>query len=114
MVVGAVRRPAELSRLVGVDVRGFRHSVSNQAVAHAMAKHGGAGEGTRGQKSLTRDDFLKVPRILNTGEYTQVRQRSFGRPRILIVAEVDGAQYHYVGEVRRRKKRIDMITMWKR
>ncbi len=38
----AVRRPAELSKLVGVDVRSFRHAVSNQAMAHALRQHGSA------------------------------------------------------------------------
>lgn len=114
VTVGDVRRPAELSRLVGIDVRGFKHSVSNQAIAHALAKHGTVSEIGRGQKPVTREDFQKIPTILKSGAYSTARQRLFGPPRVQIAAEIDGSRYHYVGEVRRRQKRIDMITMWKK
>lgn len=35
----SVKRPAELSKLLGVNVRGFRHGVSNQTLSHAIKQH---------------------------------------------------------------------------
>jgi hypothetical protein len=110
----SVRRPGELSHLVGVDVRGFKHAVSNQAMAHTIAKHGVLSEATRGQKVVTPADFAKLPQIVGSGRYQPAEPRKFGPPRVQVVAEVEGDRFYYVGEVRRAKKRIDMITMWKR
>lgn len=100
--------------MVGVDVRGFRHAVSNQAIAHSLAKHGVAGEAGRGQHIITRADFARLPDIVRTGRYQTATQRPFGPKRVQIIAELDGYRYVYVGEIRAGKRRIDMITMWKR
>jgi hypothetical protein len=111
----AVRRPAELSKLVGEDVRGFKHAASNQAMRHALRQHGDvAAEKSRGQKALTEADFQRLPAVVKNGTYHPAEQRPFGPRRVEIHASVDEDRYVYVGEVRRGKRRIDMITMWKR
>lgn len=111
----AVRRPAELSKLVGVDVRSFRHAVSNQAMAHTLRKHGSAAtEAARGQKAISAADFRRLPDIARSGTYRNGQQRSFGPPRAELHATVGGDSYVYVFEVRAGKRRLDMVTMWKR
>lgn len=109
-----MRRPAELSKLVGEDVRGFKHAASNQSMKHTLDKHGNAKkEAARGQKAIGADDFAKLPLIVKAGKYVQVEQRSFGPRRVEIVSRIDGDEYHYIAEIRRGKRRLDMITMWK-
>jgi hypothetical protein len=84
-------------------------------MAHALRTHGSvATEKPRGQKALTDADFAKLPEIVKVGSYHPADQRAFGPRRVEIHAILDGDQYFYVGEVRRGKRRIDMITMWKR
>ncbi len=100
--------------MLGSDVRGFNHAVSNQAIAHSLTKHGIAKEALRGQKIVTPADFRHLPAIVKTGQYHAAKQRPFGPRRVQIVANVEGATYVYVGEVRRGKRRLDMITMWKK
>ncbi|KAA0970822.1 DUF1073 domain-containing protein [Aureimonas fodinaquatilis] len=110
----SVRRPAELSKLVGIDVKGFKHSVSNQAIQHSLSKHGGKSELSRGQKPVSMGDFAKLPAVIKGGAYAPAKQRAFGPPRVQINATIDGDRYTYVAEVRRGKRRIDMVTMWKK
>lgn len=110
----AVRRPAALSRLVGVDLRGFKHAVSNQAVKHVLDGHGNAiRELKRGQRTVVAEDFAKLAEIVGTGAASLGQPRPFGPPRVVFTAIIPDVEFHYVGEVRRRQRRIDMITMWK-
>lgn len=112
---GTVRRPAELSRLVGEDVRGFRHAASNQAMRHALEQHGNAAkEAARGQKAISAQDFQRLPEIVRTGTYHPAEQRPFGPRRVEVRAQVGDDRYTYVAEVRRRQRRMDMVTMWKK
>ncbi|TBY84569.1 hypothetical protein E0H40_29910 [Rhizobium leguminosarum bv. viciae] len=100
----SIRSPAALSRILGVDVRGFKHAVGNQAIAHMKAGH----------PNLTVDDFKRLPEIVKAG--TPRLGKDFGVngvPRVIYRAQVDGVQYEYIGEVRRRKQRIDAITLYR-
>lgn len=110
----AVKTPAALSKLLGVDVRGFKHSASNQAMRHVLEKHGNpAIELARGQKAVTEADFLRLPQIVKAAGPIR-RAKWAGPPRIQFSATVGEDRYEYVGEVRRKQRRIDMITMWKK
>jgi len=101
--------------MVGVDVRGFNHGVSNQAIAHTFAKHGNAvAEKARGQAAITPADFRLLPEIVRSGRYVPGIQRPFGPRRVEIVSNVGGYEYHYAAEIRSGKRRVDMITMWKK
>lgn len=111
----AVRRPAALSRRVGFDVRGFRHGVSNQAIRHVLNEHGNPeAERARGQIAVERSDFDRLPLIVARGRYVEAKQRSFGPPRVGITAEIDGVHYTLILEVRRKQRRLDLVSMWKR
>lgn len=110
-----VKRPAELSKLVGVDVRGFKHAASNQSMRHALKQHGNPSiEKARGQKALTAKDFELLPSIVRMGKYRLAQQRDFGPKRVEIHAAIDGHKYTYVAEARSGKRRLDMVTMWKK
>lgn len=99
-----IRAPARLSKLLGADVRGYKHSVSNQAIAHMRAGH----------RDLVAADFGRLPAIVRTGTPSLGKDRGVnGVPRVLYRAEVDGVKYEYVAEVRRRKKRLDAITLYR-
>jgi hypothetical protein len=113
--LGKVRRPAEASRLLGVDVRGYSHAASNQGMRHALKQHGDAvREAARGQKAVTPADFTRLTEIIKAGTYHPTAQRTFGPRRIEIRAEVEGERYVYVAEARSRQRRLDMVTLWKR
>ncbi|KQQ72943.1 hypothetical protein ASF70_15845 [Rhizobium sp. Leaf321] len=104
-----------MSKLVGEDVRGFKHAASNQSMRHALRQHGDyASETARGQKALTERDLARIPDITREGVYRQTDQRPFGPRRVEVHATIEGDRYVYVAEIRRKKRRIDMVTMWKK
>lgn len=101
---GKVRSPAALSKVLGHDVRDFRHSVSNQAIQHMRKRH----------PELTPQDWGRLPAIVWTGsvrlsEVTGVN----GAPRLVYRATVEGRRYEYVAEYRRRARRLDAITLYR-
>ncbi len=108
-----VSKPAALSKLVGIDVRGFKHTASNQAMQHVLKKHGNAKvELARGQKAVTAADFQRLPEIVKVA--TVRLSASPGPVRVEMTAVLGQDRYEYVGEVRRKQRRIDMISMWKK
>lgn len=99
-----VMAPAELSKLVGADVRGFVHAISNQAIAHMMKRH----------PDLTAADFQLLPQIVGAGTRSLSDERGVnGVARVLYRAEIAGIRYALVTEVRRRAKRLDAITFYR-
>ena len=114
---GAVRRPGELSKLIGEDVRGFRHAASNQSMSHVIKKHGNAKiEKARGQKAITTTDFERLPDIVKLGRYSPADQQPKpGSPkRFTITATIGSDEYTYIATVRRGQRRVDLVTMWKK
>lgn len=110
-----VRRPAELSKLVGVDVRGFKHSVSNQAIQHAIGRHGVPSvELQRGQRTVTAEDFQRLPDVVRAVPTLSPVRGKNGQPRLVYRANIEGISYTYVAEVRAGKKRLDAVTMYKK
>jgi len=110
-----VRRPAKLSRLVGIDVRGFRFAASNQAIRHTFAKHGVLNvERQRGLVPIDHADILRLPQIVRAATYAPGKARKFGPPRVEITATVGTYHYTVIAEVRRGQRRLDLVSMWKR
>ncbi|MFE1598201.1 anti-CBASS protein Acb1 family protein [Methylobacterium sp. ID0610] len=116
-ILGKVTRPAMIGGLTKIDVKGFAHALDSQAVRHTMKVHGSAAtEFPRGQKPITPADFPKAREIVARPDRITLgadRGRN-GEPRIVIEKAIGGEHFTYVGEVRRGKRRIDMVTMWKR
>lgn len=82
---------------------------------HALEQHGNPlAETARGQIAVVIDDFLRLPQIVDSGSYHPAEQKPFGPRRVEIRTSIDSVHYTYVGEIRTRRRRIDMVTMWKR
>nr|WP_281040667.1 hypothetical protein [Rhizobium ruizarguesonis] len=98
--------------MTGVDLRGFRHAVSNQSISHTLKNHGNPNvEGPRGQIAVTLKDFEKLPQIVRSGEVHAPEPHRSSLPRFVIKAEIDGIGYHYVGDVKAGKRRLDMVSL---
>lgn len=99
-----MRRPAAVSKIAGVNVRGFKHAISNQAVAHIRSRHPNIGAA----------DIQRLPAIVKTGKVKLGKDRGVnGVARLVYRATVDDVKYEYIGEVRRKKQRIDAITLYR-
>lgn len=111
----AVVRPGAIKKVTGVDVRGFRHSVSNQSISHTLKNHGNPKvETPRGQIAVTAADFEKLPQIIKSGVIHPPEPHKSTLPRFVIKAEIDGIGYHYVGDVKAGKRRLDMVSLRKK
>lgn len=107
---------AAVSRMTGVDVRGFTHAISNERISHIMQSHGDASvEAPRGQVAVNVRDFGVIRRIVSGPKIIRPGRpnRANGQPRVVFEATVNGSRYRYVAEVQRGKKRLDAVSLWK-
>lgn len=105
--MGSVGRPAAIRRLAGVEVKGFRHTISSDGVAHALKR--------RGQSSVDTADLAKARSIVRSPDKISLGtpSRANGQPRLVYEKTIDGRRHVYVGEIQNGKRRIEMVTMWK-
>lgn len=109
-----VDRVAQASAIIGRDVQGYHHAVSNQSLTHALKNHGNpAIEAARGQVALTRADFAHIPSIIRQGTYHAPGGRP-GSSDIEIRARIGDRTYVYQAKARKGPRRLDMVTMWKK
>jgi len=111
----AVARPSWIARLTGKNVRGFKYSVSNQAIRHTLKNHGNAKvEAARGQLAVTPDDFRQLPAIVRTGALRSAGPHRSPHQRVVVTNEIEGLGYYAVFEVKTGKERLELWTMRKK
>lgn len=99
-----VRSPAAVSKIAGIDVRGFKHAISNQFIAKLRKDH----------PDLGTEDFIRLADILKAATAVRApRGGANGIPRLIYRARIEGKLYEYVGEVRAGKRRIDGVTFYR-
>ena len=116
-VIGVVEDASTIRSLTGIDVDDFRYVLSNEGVRHALDRHGiSEEERGKGQLNLTDDDFHLLPQIVAGPDWIRRGRRdgNAGEPRIKMRKVMGEAAYTVVGEIKRRRRRIDFVTMWKR
>lgn len=99
--------------VTGLDVSGWKHSIGETEIRHIIKRHGNpANEQTRGQRAVTQADIFRLPEILTDFdriEYTGKNEQ--GNDTFLISKEMDG-EIFCVQEIRRRRKKLVVKTMW--
>ncbi|TNC08465.1 hypothetical protein FF100_29415 [Methylobacterium terricola] len=114
--LGTVTRAARIHALTGVDVRGFKHTLTNEGIKHILAKHGSAQERARGQIPVSKEDFAQVAVIVRRPDTVQAgpASKANGQPRLVFTKAIDGVTYTCIGEIQRGKRRIEVVTLWKK
>ena len=87
VTLGPVRRVRDLEKLTGVNLRGFKHSLTNQGIAHALVMHGSlTNEAVRGQIAITAADFVNIADIVKSPDAVSLGSpsRANGQPRIIV------------------------------
>ncbi|MFH6786307.1 MULTISPECIES: phage portal protein [Methylobacterium] len=114
--LGPVTRAARIHALTGVDVRGFKHTLTNEGIRHILAKHGSAQERSRGQIPVSAGDFAQVTAIVRRPDTIGPgpASKANGQPRLIFTKAIDGVTYTCIGEIQRGKRRIEVVTLWKR
>jgi hypothetical protein len=100
---GTVQRGAAVSKVAGADVRGFKHSISDQGIRHIVGRH----------PDVTPDDIARLPEIVRTAPVLSAERGVNGVPRLEYRVTMGGQRFVYIAEVRRRKRRLEAITFYK-
>lgn len=101
---------------LGIDVDGYTHSVLDSDIAHAYARHGQGKETFNNQVSLTKNDFLRLPLVVeqyDSVELSGVTRRTRAQTVIYTKTFSDGTQY-VVEEIRKGRKKLTFRTAYKK
>jgi hypothetical protein len=105
-----------LEKLLIGTFTGFKRTIDNYAIVHTHNKHGQESkEISRGQIAVLLDDYLIIPEILREPDKISIGEKSnIGTELIIYTKEIDGINYYYVEELRKKRKSFAMKTLYKR
>ena len=101
-----------IRRAGGIDVAGFTHAVDASAGRHILNRHGPGGTADR---TVTPDQFDKLHEIVGRPDDVEVRPPSKATRGLatIIYRKRDGGNWLVVEEVRTRRKRLALVSMYK-
>lgn len=101
---------AEIEKLTGVDLAGFRRVVDTTALRHVEKKHGAS---SKDASPITEKDIAALPEIMAApGAAGLSNSRGKDVSTIISVRHLDGWFYH-VEEVRTGAKALALVSLWK-
>ena len=101
----------DILQLTGQDVSGWQVSIDESAVRHTLKQHGNTEqEAKRGQVAVNHDDFKKIFEIIH--DYDEL---SLGNEQntVKFVKNI-GEQFVLIEEMRLRRKKLSLKTMYKK
>ncbi|MCG8403133.1 MAG: hypothetical protein MJA84_16300 [Firmicutes bacterium] len=100
--------------LIGTDVAGYIHELSNYDLRHAIKKHGIAKvEAARKQVALTEDDLKRIPEIISSHDGIEKGSTKQGRKSVVYWKRING-EIFYVEVVLPKEGKLRSKTMWKK
>jgi len=113
-----------IKKSTGFDFTGYVISIDNYSIKHILEKHGNPiREAKRGQISITKEDFLLLPKLLfefDSVKYdVKIKNINHTKRESLIFEKTIGDTYFVVKEIRTVSKKgkvnkITLQTMYKR
>ncbi len=98
----------------GVDVDdSYKHVIDNNAIRHALKKHGGQQEVKRGQIPLTYADFDRISDIVENYHTIDIENGKRNDINIRFSKSYEDGTTIYVEEKRDKRKELAMVTIWK-
>ena len=92
----------------------YNHVIDNNAIRHAMKKHGGSNEVSRGQIPVTENDFNRIGDVVDNYDNIEVEQGKRKELNIIYSKSYSDGTTIYVEEKRDNRKELAMVTMWKK
>ena len=94
MYFGAIPKEmaTDILRETGINVAGYNCSISGNEIRKILKKHGDEKqEKLQGQRAIIDDDFLSIPRLLETAETIRLSEETYeGKPAIIFTSKVNG------------------------
>ena len=92
----------------------YNHTLDNNAARHAIKSHGQAREEMRGQISITDEDLLRIPEIVDHYESLETRKNRRNQDIIIYSRSFGQGVTYYVEEIRLGRRELAASTMYKR
>lgn len=106
---------AENAERYGYDIRGYKHTIDNYSIIHAINSHGNtAKEKSRGQIAITNEDFRRIPDVLSSPDYIvygSVNKK--GLNCITYAKNLSDGTTLYIEEQRKGKKELATNSIYK-
>ena len=99
----------------GVDIsEKYKHTIDIYSIIHSLKKHGHQQtEEPRGQIAITKEDFEKIPDILNNYDCVSVARNKRGQDVIIYKKMYGDGTTLYAEEVRVGREELAMGTLYK-
>ncbi|MBI3398887.1 MAG: hypothetical protein HY026_06625 [Deltaproteobacteria bacterium] len=93
---------------------GYKRVIDNYAIRHAMNEHGDPKtEEPRGQIALTKEDFQRIPDIVeNPDKVESAGKSALGLDVIRYIKKDNGIIYH-IEEIRKGRRHVPFLSMYK-
>lgn len=103
----------QMRAVTGVDVSGFDFAIDASAIRHIFNKHGDpASEARRGQRAVTVDDFIRLLQILTDPEVVYLLPAKGATKQVQLERVIDGQRHVAIFELRTKRSRLSLATMW--
>lgn len=100
-----------VKQATGIDVTGFVHAVDESAIRHVFEKHGNEKkEASRGQVAVTNNDIANLANIVMSPDKIEQGDEE----NTIEVSKRVGSEVLVVQEIRARRKKLALKTMWKK
>jgi len=112
----AVERVVTLAReKAGLDIAGYNHIIDEDFVRHVFDKHGDPKtEISRGNIPVTRDDFGLIPQVISSPDSVEAGELNNGLPTLVLRKTFPDGTTIYVEEVRKGRRKLAAVTMYKK
>ena len=99
----------------GLNIDGYEHSIDVSAIKHIIKNHGDEkSEKSRGQIAIEEKDIQSIPNVVSNPDYIVFGSKtSGGLDSIVYVKTMQDGSTYYVEEVRKGKRTLSAMTMWK-
>lgn len=106
----------EIKEATGLDITGYKHSITNTGVRHAQNDHGRKEtEEPQGQVPITEEDIELVPYITKNYDAVMLAPGlSEGRPVLMYRKKIDNEYVYLEIVLGKNKKQLRFKSMWKK
>ena len=114
MDLGPVRDTKRLAAETGINAAGFKQKLDNFGLRHSFVHHGNQKiEAARGQRAVTSADMAKIPRVVTAWDRAvNMGRNKIGREVIRYDKRVGRETFHYLAEVRTKRKELATMTFY--
>ena len=99
----------------GIDITDdYKHTLDNNAIKHALNRHGNEKERLQGQLPITEEDIENVSDVINNYDEINIEENKRGQKNIVYKKSYPNGTTLYIEEVRTGRKELAMASIRKK